>query len=208
VFGYKWWWLVPISAAAFHNYWLGQVEALVLLGVTLAWLVILQKIRWQWMGLAIMLMMIKPQVGFLLSILFMCWLYDDRGWKRLGWSIWIAMAIFMVSMILYPTWGDDIWVTMKAYVAPPTNASIFPWGLLTLPILLFKMPRLIRLRIALAINLLCSPYFLLYHTTTLIAVANPLLILMSYVPPLMSMTSAAILPLLSIAHDLYTIRKY
>lgn len=184
VFGVKFWWLLPLSGAAMFNLWLGQIEALVLLGVALGWLILRQhKLPPALMGVAWLLMALKPQVAALPALLFAYWLWKERGWKAVASGACVSVVIVGAGLALFPAYPGDIMHTMRAYV-PPSNSSVFPFGLATLPLLAWPgLDRLTRLRVALAVNLLCSPYILLYHTTTLLAVVgSPALMLLSWLP--------------------------
>jgi hypothetical protein len=184
VFRMAWWWLLPVSGAVVYNLWLGQVEPLVLAGVTLGWLVAQRKWHPALMGVAWMLMAIKPQVALLPMLLFGFWLWKERGLKAIVAAGAVSVGILIVSLLAYPSYLGDIMTTMRAYAPPEGNAAVFPLGLATLPLVLMpKLDRITRLRVALAVNLLASPYFQLYHTTTLLAVAgNPVLMVLSWIP--------------------------
>ena len=184
VFGVKRWWLVPLSGAAMFNLWLGQIEALVLLGVALGWLVTQRRLHPALMGVAWLLMALKPQVAALPALLFAYWLWKERGWKAIASGACVSIAIIGTSLALFPAYPSDIIHTMRAYIPPSSNASVFPFGLAALPLIAWPgLDQLTRLRVALAVNLLCSPYILLYHTMTLLAVVgNPALMLLSWLP--------------------------
>jgi hypothetical protein len=184
VFDVKFWWLVPLSGAAMFNLWIGQIEALVLLGVTLGWLVVKRKLHPALMGVAWLLMLLKPQVTALPALLFAYWLWKERGMNAIVWAAGVSVWIVALSLAMFPTYPSDIIHTMQAYIAPGTNASVFPLGLVALPLIAWPgLDRLTQLRVALAVNLLCSPYILLYHTMTLLAiVGSPALMLLSWLP--------------------------
>ena len=184
VFGVKFWWLVPLSGAAMFNLWLGQIEALVLLGMTLGWFVMQRKLHPALMGVAWLLMALKPQVAALPALLFAYWLWKERGWKVVASGAGVSVAIIGASLALFPAYPHDIMHTMRTYIPPSSNASVFPFGLAALPLIAWPgLDRITRLRVALAANLLCSPYILLYHTTTLLAVVgNHALMLLSWLP--------------------------
>lgn len=173
VFGNKWYTVIA-TACALRVAWDGQVEALVFAGVALAWLVIAKRMSVLWMGAAWLLMLIKPQVTLIVVAVFVFWQWRDTGIESVIMSACVAFVIVSITMMLWPGWTGNFITNNIPFHAPPgVNVSVFPFGLLALPLVLIPgLDRLGRLRVALAVSLLISPYLQMYHATTLLGVSG------------------------------------
>ena len=166
--GNRRWYLVPFTAVAIWNMWLGQVEAIHVIGVTLGYLIITKRLRVEWLGLAVAFMADKPQVG-LLAIPLMSFL----AYQVYGPGILRALLVFvsytLVTLIVFPNWIIN-WLDVMRHFDQSVywNSSIFPYGLVALLLVVKRSDSKNWTRRALAATLLASPYFALYHATSLL----------------------------------------
>ena len=164
------WWILLLSHAFVVNLWMGQIEAFPIAGVGLAWLVMQRKIHPAWFGIAILALMTKVQVGAGLAILFTVWIWREQGLSPLIWSAGAALAAVSVTLFFYPAWPVRYFAALGT-LAPQNqawNASIFPMGLLTVPLAFYPgdIGKIRRARMIAAVTLLASPYFAWYHPST------------------------------------------
>lgn len=183
--GDRHWWAPLISLPLLWNIWLAQIEVLPVAGLLLGVLVSRRKLHPAWLGVAWLLLMVKPQVGAGLALLFTWWAGRERGLRSLAPAGCVVVAVVAATMWLWPAWIYNLLDTMGRFEATWWSASVWPWGLLAWPVALMpgRIGRERRLRMVAAATLLGSPYFALYHATTLMALAaSPLLAVVSWLP--------------------------
>ena len=188
-------WIVSLfSVPLLWTVWLGQIEALVMVGAALGWLVVHDKIHPAWFGLAAVALLTKFQVGTGLFLLFAWWIWRDHGWRPLAWAALVAGGIGLITLIAQPDW-IGLWVDRLQRLNPGDkffSSSVFPYGLIALPLALLplKIPRIRRARIVAAVTLLASPYFAVYHCSTLMTLDNRrLMTLVSWLPVVPMLTA-------------------
>lgn len=158
--------IVLLSFPALGMIWLGQVDALIALGLALA-----VTARSPWLrGLGIALTTIKPQVAALALILVL-WFDSDR-WRVLI----IPTGVLALSLIV---WGLDWplrWWSSRALTADLPlwgTASLFPYGLAAvLAIPLVRTPRE-KITAALLASALATPQFGIYSYVTFLVFMAP-----------------------------------
>ncbi len=181
------WWNVFLSLPFLWTIWLGQIEFFPIFGLIIFLLVYRKRLPFSFLGISWLALLTKPQVGLGILIYQVYWLlHQDRPLYILAEVLFGAISISIFSIILWPQW-PKYWVdTLVEFRATWWNASIWPYGLLTLPFSLYIFPRVgptARLRFIAAQTLLVSPYFALYHCTMLIALSNDWpTILLSWLP--------------------------
>lgn len=183
--GNRWWWAPVISLPLLWNIWLAQIEVLPVAGVLVAYLMSRWKLHPAWLGVAWLLLMVKPQVGAGLALLFAWWAWRERGLRSLWPAGCVVVAVVAATVWLWPAWIGNWLSTMGTFEATWWNAAIWPYGLLAWPVALMpgKIGRERRMRMVAAATLLGSPYFALYHATMLVALAaSPLLAAASWLP--------------------------
>lgn len=161
------WWILLFSHAFVVNLWMGQIELFPIAGIGLAWLVLQRKIHPAWFGITILALMTKVQVGAGLALLFTFWVWREQGLRPLIWAAAAALAVIGVTLLFYPAWPIHYFEALGA-LAPQDqvwNASIFPLGLLTIPLAFYPgdVGKIRRARMIACITLLASPYFAWYH---------------------------------------------
>ncbi|MEM7331042.1 MAG: glycosyltransferase family 87 protein [Chloroflexota bacterium] len=167
-----------LSIACFWTLYIGQIEGLMSLGLVLG--LVAGPFG---AGLGLFLLTIKPQIG-LFSILFI--LFQRRDYRLLL----VPATIYFASLIFWGWWIPD-WIESiisRDLTGNPSNISIWPYGLVLLP-LLFYRPN--SLRIWLLVQSLILPYFPIYSLAILFTMYVPnwaniafwlLYILASYYP--------------------------
>jgi hypothetical protein len=183
--GARYWWAPLISLPLLWNVWLAQIEVLPVAGALLGMLVSRRKLHPAWLGVAWLLLAVKPQVGAGLALLFAWWIWRERGLRSLWPACCIVVAVVAVTILLWPAWIGNWLSVMRAFRATWWSASVWPYGLLAWPLALMpgKISQERRMRMVAAATLLGSPYFALYHATTLVALAaSPLLAVASWLP--------------------------
>ena len=175
---------VALSYSMIAGLWYGQTEPLILAGIALGWLVVQRKAHPAFMGVAWMLMLIKPQVGLLPAILFAFWLWESKTHGALLSACLVATTIFLLSVAIWPQWISNYAAMSAAFIPPETNGAIWPAGLVALPLVMWPgLSRLARLRVALAVNLIASPYVQSYHAVVSLAVSGSMFgALVSWLP--------------------------
>ncbi|MFW5691766.1 MAG: hypothetical protein ACOCX3_00285 [Chloroflexota bacterium] len=194
------WWITIYSVPMLWNLWLGQIELMAVAGAAIGWLVIQRRLPVAWLGLAGLLLVIKVQVGWGLALLYVWWLWRDRGWHALITPAIVAVDLILVTLVIYPGWTAH-WLASLEQLGPQDlyfNSAIFPLGLVAwaFALLPVKMGRLRRARLIAAATLLGSPYFANYHCTTLMSMQNrPLMLVVSWL---------TVVPLLLFVGERYT----
>jgi hypothetical protein len=164
------WWILLFSHAFVTNLLLGQIEVFPIVGVGLAWLVMQRKLHPFWLGVAMLALMTKVQVGAGLALLFTFWIWSEQGLRPLIVGAFSALAIIGVTVVIYPGWPIDYLSALKT-LAPQEqvwNGTIFPLGLLTIPLAFYpgNIGKIRRARMIACITLLASPYLSWYHPST------------------------------------------
>jgi hypothetical protein len=125
-----------------HN---GQIDFLVLLG---------------WMmprPLGMLLLVIKPQVGAVMGLLWIVEAYQDGGWRGVVKLVWPVTAAYLVSFVAYGPWI----LVMRRAPGFEWNLGLFPYllpvGLLLVWLAIRKHDELHSLRASPLIAPYCSP---------------------------------------------------
>ncbi len=157
--------------------WYCQIDNLAMLGAALGfWAIQYQKSAF--LGMALLLLLVKPHIGGPLAVAYFLWLRD-----------WRALAIFGAGVFLsLMVWGFDwpiIWFrNLYHFAAPPagatlttagqkTNISLYPLGLLAWLIVLLPMPRVERAIAVVAATFLSMPYAATYSLIVLLVLPVP-----------------------------------
>ena len=171
------WWIVFSSFPFLWMIWHGQIEIFPLVGVALGWLVIHRRWHPVALGVALVFLLIKVQVGYGIVVLYIWWAYRQGGVQPLLWAAVSASGLLLLSMLAYPGW-ISYWLDSLETLSPQTrffNASVFfPLSLIAWVFALWPrdISHLARLRLFAAATLLGSPYFANYHCTTLMTMTN------------------------------------
>ncbi|HCE17320.1 MAG TPA: hypothetical protein DEQ80_05635 [Anaerolinea thermolimosa] len=178
------WWVAVFSAPMVWNIWLGQIEIFSIAGLLVAAFLIKRRVHPAWVGLMWLLFSVKPQVGLGPLLLVSWWVGRDRGFKALLWGLPVAGLTLAFTFLFWPGWVER-WLVNVLYFQPnPTGAAaIWPYGLVFIPLAVLprEVDRKKRLRMIAAATLLASPYFILYHISTLmVLVSSPLAFLLSW----------------------------
>lgn len=194
------WWVAMLSVPFWWTLWLGQIEALVVAGGALGWLVIQRRWPAGLMGLAGLLLLVKFQAGWGLAALFGWWLWRDRGWRAMLAAASMAAGLLLLSLVIYPDW-PALWLDSLNTLSPQSrffNSAIFPLGLMAWPLALLpiSMGRDRRARLVASATLLGSPYFANYHTLTLLSMTNR--------PMVTALTWLTVLPMVLFIGERYT----
>lgn len=131
-------WLVLFT----HTTWViisfGQLDGLVALGAALGSLAIQSGQGWL-LGSAILLLGIKPQVGGLLALVYLFYLYRSVGWRPVAIALAVIVAVILASFIAFGFWLP-VWATKVFHQSasgggelyPGNNIGLFPYGLIAL----------------------------------------------------------------------------
>ena len=168
--GVQRWWILLFSHAFVTNLLLGQIEVFPIVGVGLAWLVMQRKIHPAWLGIAMLALLTKVQVGAGLALLFAFWIWTEQGLRPLVIGALTAVGVVAVTMVTYPDWLPH-YLSALTTLAPQNqiwNGAIFPLGLLTIPLAFYPgdIGKIRRARMIACITLLASPYLSWYHPST------------------------------------------
>jgi hypothetical protein len=161
--------LVLLSFPMMGQMWLGQTDAVVILGLMLVLLSPSPYLR----GMGILLASIKPQVAG--PALLILWWYDQARWKTLI----IPSVIFLLSLVVWNIdWPIQWWLgrEVPGTIGPPNvwvMAPLTPYGILSfLSILVIKDKR--RKVVAMLIaSALCIPRFGVYSYIVFMIFINP-----------------------------------
>jgi len=174
------WWIVLFSPPLIWNIWLGQIEFLPSIGLIIMYLFYKKKISSLWLGISWLVLITKPHVGFgILSIQLLWILNKEMKIRELTKPIILFCSIIFLTYIFWPNWIIDWANTMQTFRPNKSwwDASIWPYGLIIFPIALYvsrKEKVLVKARILSSASLLASPYFALYHCTTLFSLTDSL----------------------------------
>jgi hypothetical protein len=124
--------------------------AVIMKQATLIWfalivvLLLAMRRHWLWLvGLCIVLLPAKPQVGLLFALAGLVWAWrSDR--RALLWVAGWGIVIWGGSWLLEPQWVADWLASVARYNAIVYTASLLPWGLLLL-VLTWRLPWYARL---------------------------------------------------------------
>jgi hypothetical protein len=176
--GNRRWWLALVTPPLLWTVWLGQIEGFHVAGLLVTGLVLQKKLPPAWLGVSWLLLLTKPQVGLGALALQALWLWRERPPLRRLWPApVIFIAVFALTVLLWPSWITNWLGAMRAFAPDYWNAAIWPVGLLAWPVALLAYPRAAerqRARMFLAAGLLGSPYFAMYHCLTLLTVTETL----------------------------------
>lgn len=182
------WWLVIASSAFIYNAWWGQIEIFSIIGLALCMLVLGKKISPFWLGIAWLLMVIKPQVNYGLIILFIWWIWRNQGIKVLVLASISFLLVILITFLLFPGWLGRLINTLLTLQSGDANAAVWPWGLgaWLIALIPLKVKSDIRMRMVAASTLLGSPYFTLHHCTSLLVLTDhPYGLMLSWLPIIM-----------------------
>jgi hypothetical protein len=158
-------WLLLFSYPTLRNLFYSQLDILSMLGVALGWWAV-ERERPLWLGVALVLLGVKPQATGILAILYLGW----------GWSVaalLIPSLVLLYSFLVYGLWVPG-WIahTLKQSTgADPFfhgGLGAYPWGLLA------WLPLIVGYRIysrkqaaatTLAATMLSMPYVGYYSVT-------------------------------------------
>lgn len=208
------WWMILLSVPMVWNIWIGQIEILPVWGATIGWLVVTRRIAPVWLGLALILLAVKSQVGVGLGLLYTFWVWRDYGLKALVAPAGLALSVIAITVAIYGNWIPD-YLHSLAGLAPQEqmwNAAVFfPFGLLAIPVALMpiRMSRRRRTRMVAAATLLASPYFGTYHAVTLMAMEQRRAVFYAccaIAPPMIAFKSqqfGSVIPLVALALDAF-----
>jgi hypothetical protein len=181
VTGFVWankrWWIVLVATPMLWNIWLGQIEVFPIVGLLLTGLILQRKIHVAWLGVSWLALLTKPQVGLGILIMQIYWIWRDTELRPRAflYAIGVFAAVVALTVALWPSWIPNWLLTLRTFTPTWWNAAIWPYGLLAWPIVLVasqKTSHQQKLRMFSAASLLGSPYFALYHCTTLLTVTD------------------------------------
>jgi hypothetical protein len=182
IWGNKNWWIPLLSTPLIWNIWLGQIEFLPVLGLLITGLFIQRKIPSFWLGLSWLVLITKPHVGLgILIFQFLMVLRNELKLKDLISPLLLFCSMILLTIVFWPNWIND-WIRTLQTFRPDMgwwDASIWPYGLLALPVAIYfsrDQEPLKKIRMLSSASLLASPYFALYHCTTLMTVTDNLLV--------------------------------
>jgi len=175
VFGGRWIWVI-FSVPFLWTIWLGQIEFITVISLILGWWAVHRKVHPIGLGVAMVGLLTKFQVGGGVVVLFCLWLIIEKRWRDLIWAGITICLILIATFIVYPNWVG-LWLESLRILNPSGrffDSSIFPigilaWGVAILPI---SMTRMRRLRLVASATLLGSPYFANYHCITLLSASS------------------------------------
>lgn len=167
-------WVILLSYQLGWCLWYGQIDPFVVFGLALGhWS--LQRSRAYILGVAIMLLLIKPQIGLLPATALFLW-SPDKPKTSLA-----ALCIFSASLLAWPTWISDVFYAWSSFTEKIentiTNTSYLPlWisiPLILISIFIQKIPVRDRLLGLTAANLLLAPYSPIYSQLSLLVFPLP-----------------------------------
>jgi hypothetical protein len=159
------------SFPVFWLLWFGQLDGFVLLGTALGWRALELK-KPVWMGIAILLLLVKPHIGAPLA-----------GLYFLLYPRWETVAtVGLVALLSMLVWGWEwpyhwVWnfivINEEKFVPQATNISLFPYGLISWTALLIAKSPLDRAKIVLSATVLSVPYAAAYSILPLLIFPLP-----------------------------------
>jgi len=187
-------WCAVLGAPVVYTLWLGQLGGIVAFGAALAYLVVADKVPPGWGGIAVLLLLVKPQVGGLLS-LYVLFTLLQRDRLDFYWSLYAVAAVLLLSAVVFGPWlGPWLdWILARAGEPTIENLGI---GLLAAPlltILIVQMPPTRRMALLLILNPLLSPYVQHYDFAVLVVVmASPGLALATWGAVFLRITTGSV----------------
>lgn len=172
-------WLITFSYPALWMIKMAQIDAFILLGVVIGWWSI-EHDKPYWQGVATLLLLLKPQIGAPISVVFLVWQHNWRAFV-------ISSLVFMASLAVFGFWplpwfeklltlsqgattGGDFAITGN-------SISLFPYGaFFFLLILLPFYSRKERTAAIIAATMLSVPYAAYYSILAAMAFPLPLCI--------------------------------
>ncbi|MBN1313686.1 MAG: hypothetical protein JXB30_19945 [Anaerolineae bacterium] len=146
--------------------WLGQTDAVLILGLMLIMLSSNPYLR----GAGIVLASIKPHIAG--PAILILWWYDKERWKTLI----VPTAVFLLSLIV---WGIDWpirwWLSRDLNASLPVwgHAAIFPYGLAAFPAIFLVKDTRQKVAIALLAAALSIPSFGIYSYIVFLVFTSP-----------------------------------
>ena len=106
----------------------GQVSGLFLFA--LAWIAFLwQKGKWFWGGFLLGLLVLKPNLGFMVILLVFVWLLLDKKWMALCGTLASGIFLLIAGLIYNPTWIIQYLQVGSNKLAETFGGSPTVWGL-------------------------------------------------------------------------------
>ena len=106
----------------------GQVSGLFLFA--LAWTAFLwQKGKWFWGGVLLGLLVLKPNLGFIIIGLAAIWLLLNKNWKTLGGALCSAFFALIAGLVYNPAWVIEYLHVGSHKLAQTFGGSPTVWGL-------------------------------------------------------------------------------
>ena len=143
-----------LSLPLFWMFYAGQIDGFIALGLALAVLA-----NPYVAGVGLVLLTIKPQVGFL-PILFV--LFHRRDWRMLV----VPSIVFVLSLAQWGWWIPE-WIASILEIEKAdevTNITLYPYSLVLLPLLWFKRSSL---NVYYLVGSLLAPYYAVYSLVSL-----------------------------------------
>jgi hypothetical protein len=162
--------LMLLTFPAIGQFWLGQVDALVVIGLVLTLLASHPVLQ----GVGIFLALSKPQLA--LFPLLVLWTHPEQ---RRYWKAWIIPgALVLLSLLIYGFDWPLRWVANANTNLPLHHwglavRDLFPWALVLLPVPWLFRERRERLEISLLVASLAMPFFSVYSYVLPLSFANP-----------------------------------
>lgn len=147
--------------------WLGQIDALPLMGIVVGYVATRRRDALL-MAISLSLLSVKPQIGLIVALYF---LIKSKLWK----SLLGIVLLLLLSLWLHGAWPLKLWGVRPGLNIVKQNVSLWPYiGSLALPIyLLCFIPQrnmLRKLGVLLAANALAFPYMRPYSLFVLVCV--------------------------------------
>lgn len=168
--------LLPLCFMPLHG-------AVIMKQATLIWfalivlLIFAMRRRWSWVvGLCIVLLPAKPQVGVLFALAGLVWAWrNDR--RTLAWAAGWGALVWGGSFLLLPTWVSDWVASVVRYNGIVYSPSLLPWSLVLLAVT-WRLPWYARLAAAqVALFPVIDVYSALPLLLTWVGIGGPLALL-------------------------------
>jgi len=151
--------IVLLAFPTMGQVWLGQIDALIAVGLGLA-----QFARYPWLrGVGIWLALIKPQVSAP-AVVVLLLRHPPRERRQM---MLVPLGAFLLSLIVYgPDWPWQ-WLVHSSRELPRhawrlAAETLWPYGLTLLVALLLLMPRRLRVLSTLLLTAIATPFFSIY----------------------------------------------
>ncbi len=171
-------WMVFVSYQLLWLYFYGQIDGIIIGGLTLAYYAIERK-RPVLAGLGIAIAMIKPQMSAFMILLFLWW--SPSKWKTLTIPTVMILLSFIQWGFWIPEWLNKLFGFHDIFLPTATNISVWPitgpWVLLIWPFLaLLPIDRKHRLIAFAAGTMMSVPYFPIYSSLLVLPMQIPVLV--------------------------------